>query len=134
LSRKYQNCRHATRTPIQQKARQLAKDLRKENPDYVYLRELFRHLRKELNISPERIHPEKLPRVPTDKEIQQYYEAVWQARNMKHVILIKTMLYTGAKVSEVINMKIDDIDCDHCQIRIPGNKKGLAELPWMLTC
>ncbi len=112
----------STRTPAQQKARQLAKDLHKENPDYVYLRELFRHLRKELNISPERIHPEKLPRVPTDKEIQQYYEAVWQARNMKHVVLIKTMLYTGAKVSEVINMKIDDINFDHCQIRIPGNK------------
>jgi len=110
------------RTPVRQKAKQLAKDLRKENPDYIYLRELFRYLREELGISAHRINAEKLPRVPTEKEIRKYYEAVWQSRNMKHVILIKTLLYTGAKVSEVVNMKIDDIDFDHCQIRILGTK------------
>ena len=110
------------RTPVRQKARQLAKDLRKENPDYIYLRELFRHLREELGVSAHRINAEKLPRVPTEEEIRQYYEAVWQSRNMKHVILIKVLLYTGAKVSEVVNMKIDDIDFDHCQIRIPEHK------------
>ncbi len=38
------------RTPVRQKAKQLAKSLREENPDYNYLRELFRHLRKELSI------------------------------------------------------------------------------------
>ena len=38
------------RTPVRQKAKQLAKYLRQENPDYDYLRELFRHLRAELSI------------------------------------------------------------------------------------
>jgi integrase/recombinase XerD len=110
------------RTPVRQKAKQLARDLRKENPDYIYLRELFRYLREELGVSAHRINAEKLPHVPTEDEIRKYYEAVWQSRNMKHVILIKTLLYTGAKVSEVVNMKIDDIDFDNCQICIPGSK------------
>ena len=35
------------RTPVRQKAKQLSKTLRQEKPDYNYLRELFRHLRKE---------------------------------------------------------------------------------------
>jgi len=35
-------------TPVRTKAKQIAKLLHQESPDYNYLRELFRHLRKEL--------------------------------------------------------------------------------------
>lgn len=81
------------RTPVRQKAKQLSKTLRQENPDYNYLRELFRHLRKELNVDVTR-QSKKLPYVPNEEEMQKYYQAVWQSRNMHHVILIKTLLYT----------------------------------------
>ena len=40
------------RTPAKQKARQLAKYLRGERPDYTYLKEVFRCLRAELLESP----------------------------------------------------------------------------------
>ncbi len=109
------------RTPVRQKAKQLAKSLRQENPDYNYLRELFRHLRKELNI--EILHKDKkLPYVPTEEEICKYYEAVWKSRNMKHVLMIKTLLYTGVRVSELVHIKLSDIDFDSCQIRITDGK------------
>ena len=39
------------RTPARTKAEELAKLLRPENPDYDYLREVFRALRKELNVA-----------------------------------------------------------------------------------
>lgn len=114
------------RTSPLKKAKKIAKDLRKESPDYTYLREIFRYLRKELNISssaPPQYN--KLPDVPTEEEIQRYYEAVWKSQNMKHVILIKTLLYTGVRVSELIDIKIDDIDLQKCQIKITKktNKK-----------
>jgi len=38
------------RTPARRKARQLAKYLRAERPDYAYLKEVFRHLREELAV------------------------------------------------------------------------------------
>ena len=38
------------RTPARRKARQLAKHLRAERPDYAYLKEVFRHLRAELDV------------------------------------------------------------------------------------
>lgn len=104
------------RTPVRQKAKLLAKSLREENPDYNYLRELFRHLRKELSI--EILHKDKkLPYVPTEEEICKYYEAVWKSRNMKHVLMIKTLLYTGVRVSELVHIKLSDINFDSCQIR-----------------
>jgi hypothetical protein len=39
------------RTPAKRKARQLAKYLRSERPNYAYLKEVFRHLRDELSAS-----------------------------------------------------------------------------------
>ena len=35
---------------VKQKAKQVAKLLRGERPDYFYLKELFRHLRTELKV------------------------------------------------------------------------------------
>ena len=110
-----------TRTPVRQKAKQIAKLLLPENPDYDYLRELFRHLRKELNVEVNR-ESKKLPYVPTEEEMRKYYEAVWQSRNMQHVILIKTLMYTGARVSELIHIKLNEVDLDRCQIRITDGK------------
>lgn len=119
------------RTPVRQKAKQIAKILHQENPDYNYLRELFRHLRKELSVDVIR-QPKELPYVPTEEEIHKYYQVVWQSRNMNHVILIKTLLYTGVRVSELIHIKLSDIDFDLCQIRITqgvGKKDRVVLFP-----
>jgi len=40
-----------TRTPAKKKARELVKYLRKEHPDYAYLKEVFRQLQVELEIT-----------------------------------------------------------------------------------
>lgn len=120
-----------TRTPVRKKAAELAKLLKKEKPDYDYLKQLFRHLRAELDVV---ITPksEKLPYVPTEEEIRKYYQAVWQSRNMKHVLMIKTLLYTGVRVSEFVHIQISDVDFDRCQIRITqgkGKKDRIVPFP-----
>jgi integrase/recombinase XerD len=109
--------------PPSKVAKQLIKYLRPQRPDYNYLRELFRHLRKELDISVTTT-PKKLPLVPTEEEIKKYYEAVWQEKNTQHMVMIKTLLYTGIRVSELIRVKISDIDLERCQVRINKGKGG----------
>ncbi|MGZ6870168.1 MAG: tyrosine-type recombinase/integrase [Frankiaceae bacterium] len=111
------------RTPARRKARQLAKYLRDERPDYAYLREVFRHLRDELGVTVQRA-PKKLPRVPTEEQIRRYYQAVWNGRRVGDVVLIKTLLYTGVRVSELVAIRLDDIDLDTCRIRITQGKGG----------
>jgi integrase/recombinase XerD len=66
----------------------------------------------------------QLPDVPTEEEIQRYYEAVWYTRNVQDMVLIKTLLYTGVRVSELINIRLLDIDFVRCQIRINQGKGG----------
>ncbi len=111
------------RTPAKRKARQLAKYLRSERPDYPYLKEVFRHLRDELGVEVA-TGPTKLPYVPTEAEIRRYYQTVWTARRGSDIVLIKTLLYTGVRVAELVAIRISEVDLDSCRIRITSGKGG----------
>lgn len=113
----------AERTPAAKKARELAKYLRREHPDYSYLKEVFRHLRAELEITvPKATH--KLPYVPTEEEIARYYQVVWDGQNLQDVLMIKVLLYTGVRVGELVKIQLADVDLGQCQIRITAGKGG----------
>jgi len=111
------------RTPVRKKAKQVARLLKQEYPDYNYLREVFRHVRKELGVEVAPVAKLALSYVPSEDEICKYYKAVWQSQKIKHVIMIKTLLYTGVRVSELVRIKIEDIDYEECQIRIVASKR-----------
>lgn len=112
-----------TRTNPQKKAKELAKLLRNERPDYHYLKAVFKHLRTELNV-PVVTKSKSLPDVPTEEEMKQYYEIVWTGRNTQDLLIVKTLLYTGARVSELVKIKLVDVDFKRCQIRIESGKGG----------
>ncbi len=109
------------RTPPHEKAKELARYLRAEHADYAYLKAVFRALREELNIVVPR-PSRRLPDVPTEAELRRYYEVVWQSQNMGDLVLIKTLLYTGVRVSELVRIRLNDLDLDRCQIRINQGK------------
>lgn len=119
------------RTSAKKKARELAKYLRAERPDYAYLKSIFQHLRNELEIEISKVS-KRLPYVPTEEEIKRYYQAVWQAKNFQDMMIIKTLLYTGVRVSELVIIKLDDVDYNSCQIRInqgKGKKDRIVPFP-----
>ncbi len=113
------------RTPARQKAIELAKYLRKEQLDYTYLKEVFRYLRKELEIKVT-VEPKEQKEVyiPTEEEIQKYYQAVWQSKDTQNMVIIKTLLYTGIRVGELIRVKINEVDLSNCQITIKSTRVG----------
>ena len=119
------------RTPTKEIIKKISKILRDERPDYIYLRDLFKKIREEFNIEVT-TKAKRLPYVPTEKELKQYYNIVWQTRNTKHMVLIKILLYTGIRVQELVNLKISDIDFDRSQIRInqgKGSKDRIVPFP-----
>lgn len=111
------------RTATKEIVKKIAKILRDERPDYTYLRDLFKKIRAEFGITVA-TQNKRLPYVPTEEEIKRYYEIVWQSREMQHMLLIKILLYTGVRVSELVHIKLQDIDFDSCQIRINQGKGG----------
>lgn len=119
------------RTTAQKKAKELSKFLREENPDYDYLKNVFKYLRKELEIEVVSKN-KKLPYVPTEDELKKFYDIIWKSDKHQDVIILKTFLYTGIRVSELINVKLSDVDFRNCQIRISegkGNKDRMVPFP-----
>lgn len=109
------------RTPTKDIVKKISKILRDERPDYVYLRDLFKKIRQEFNISVT-TKAKKLPYVPTEEELKRYYHRVWQTKNIKHMILIRVLLYTGIRVQELVNIQLSNLDFDRCQMRINQGK------------
>ena len=118
-------------TSAKKMAGRIAKLIAPENPNYDYIRDLFRYVRQDLNI-PVTTLPKRLPYVPTEQEIRQFYKAVWESKETKHLLLIKILLYTGVRVSELINIHLVDVDLDRCQIKInqgKGSKDRIVPFP-----
>lgn len=111
---------------VPQRAKQVAEIIKVDKPDYYYLKELFRGLRKELNIQ-RQTEPKKLPYVPNTEEIKRYYDAVWNSHNKKHMVMIRLMLYTGVKIGELVKIKISDVNIQKCMIRIDTDNKNDKE-------
>ena len=101
-----------------EKAHQIAKSLRGQDVGYDYIRNMFVYLRKELGIDGNRKRKSVRPYIPTEEEMEKYYKVVWECKNMNDVLIIKTLLYTGIKVSELIRLKIRDVHLDGCSIEI----------------
>ena len=107
----------AEKITVPERAKQIAKIIKEDNPDYYYLKELFRGLRKELSIK-RQTEPKRIPHVPSEEEIKRYYDVVCNNHNKKHMIIVKLLLYTGIKISELIKIKIQDVKLHKCVIHI----------------
>lgn len=95
--------------------------LRMSFTNYSYLKSVFRALREELEIVVERPSG-RLPEVPTEEELRCFYQAVWNCRNFADMVLIKTLFYTGVRVSELVAIRLTEVDVERCQIRITQGK------------
>jgi len=109
------------RIPPKEMAKKLVKLLRPNRPDYFYLKQVFKHTRQMLEINVEKSR-KRLPELLTDKELVAFYEAVWNARNTSHLVMIKLLIYTGIRNAELTNIQIKDVDLNNCTVRIEQGK------------
>lgn len=102
-------------------AKKLVKLLRPNRPDYLYLKQVFKHTRQMLEVNVEKSR-KRLPELLTDSELVAFYEAVWNARNTSHLVMIKLLIYTGIRNAELTNVQIKDADLTNCTVRIEQGK------------
>ena len=109
------------RVPPKAMAKKLMRLLRSQHPDYHYLKKVFQHTRALLEVGP--APPAKrLPVLLTDVELQAFCEAVWTARQLTHVVLLKLLLFTGLRNAELVSLRLVDVDLQTCQLRIVQDK------------
>jgi integrase/recombinase XerD len=113
----------ARQTPPKQMAMRLTRVLRSERPDYAYLKKVFQHTRALLAVHPVK-SKKRLPELLTDRELMAFYEAVWQARNPTHMVMVKLLIFTGLRNAELAAVRVQDVDLDQRQVRIKQGKGG----------
>lgn len=78
------------------------------------------------NIKPPKI-PKKLPKTLTKEEVSVLFQVIDQTKplGVRNAILLRLLFETGLRVSELINISIQDLDFAQLQIKITG--KGNRE-------
>ena len=110
------------RVPPKEMAFKLMKILKKQRPDPNYLKKVFEHVRRELEMQGRIIAKKKLPKLLTEEEMNQFYEAVWKTANPTHMVMIKLLLFTGLRIAELANIALDDVDLRSLKVRIQQGK------------
>jgi site-specific recombinase XerD len=119
------------RLPPKAIAKKLVRTLRAQHPDAHYLKKVFQHIRELLAVGPApRRH--RLPELLTEAELVAFYNTVWHAHQLTHVVMLKLLLFTGIRNAELVQLRLTDIDLQTCHLHITqgkGHKDRYALFP-----
>ncbi|MFU2157849.1 MULTISPECIES: site-specific tyrosine recombinase/integron integrase [Caldisericum] len=88
----------------------------------LILRSFAKFIKKELHIDFETLDPPKtsktLPTFLTKDEVKKFLEVV--KKNKRDFTIVAFLIYTGVRVGELINIKIEDVNLNENYVRIKG--------------
>lgn len=64
----------------------------------------------------------KLPELLSLAELKKFFKTVQKCGDTEHELMLKLMLYTAVRVSELVKIRISDVDLDACKIFIDSGK------------
>ena len=123
MSTKGQHCVSANQKTKEELVKRFVRLAREERLDYDDFNYVCKHARKELELK----RPARgvtLPKILSDLDLQRFFEAVQSARNTEHEIMIKFLFFTSVRVSELVNIKVNDVDQAACKLFIRKGKGG----------
>jgi site-specific recombinase XerD len=96
----------------------IARKARLSYEDFLYVSQ---QARKKLGLR----RPKKerrLPHLLPEPELKRFFQAIQDCGNVQHEILLKLLFYTAVRLSELVNIKVADVDLDHHKIFIDQGK------------
>jgi integrase/recombinase XerD len=97
--------------------RRIARLVRRHGLSYDQWRYVSRRVRQRCDLKPAK-QAKTLPRVLTAEEFRRFYRVVDQADNVQHALMLRLLFYTGVRVSELCNLRVEDVDLENCKIRV----------------
>lgn len=110
-----------TDSPPKAMAKKWVRVLRAQRPDYHYLKKVCQQTRQLLDVGPAP-STKRLPELLTDAELVAFYDAVWNTRQMTHLVMLKVLLFTGIRNAELVRLRLTDMDLQTYQLRIEQGK------------
>lgn len=100
---------------------QITRIVRREGFDYEDWRYVAKQVRKACQLKPLK-KGRKLPNVLTTDEFDRFYKVVDQADDVQHALMLRLLFFTGARVSELCNIEVTNVDLGAHKIRIDQGK------------
>lgn len=100
---------------------QLVRIARKERLDYAAFLYVCQQARRRLGLrKPQK--ERKLPRLLPETELKKFFRVLQQCGNVQHEIMLKLLFFSAVRVSELVHVKVTDIDFAQCKIFIAQGK------------
>lgn len=64
----------------------------------------------------------KLPELLSGTELKKFFKTVQKCGDTQHELMLKLMLYTALRVSELVGIRVNNVDLDACKIFIDTGK------------
>ena len=101
--------------------RDISRLVRRARIDYEGFRRVCSRVRKEAGLHrPPRSR--RLPRILSETALKRFFDAVQGSGNLQHEIMLKLLFLTAVRVSELTNIRVEDVDLDACKIFIEQGK------------
>lgn len=104
-----------------QAAKEIAAVFRKHELTYDTSRKVVQAARTALGMIPE-TKPNRLPQMPSSESLRKFWQTIESAGNLRDIILLKLAFLTGARNSEIRNIRKDQIDLEENKIYIYQGK------------
>ncbi len=94
---------------------------RRARLDYAGFLYVCQQARRKLKLR--RPHTEhKLPHLLPDSALKRFFHVIQDCGDVQHEILLKLLFYTAVRVHELVGIRVEDVDLEHCRIFIQRGK------------
>jgi integrase/recombinase XerD len=94
---------------------------RRARLDYAGFLYVCQQVRLKLKLArPKREH--KLPHLLPGLALKRFFQVIQDCGDVQHEILLKLLFYTAVRVRELVHIRIEDVDLEHCRIFIQQGK------------
>lgn len=94
---------------------------RKERLSYDDFRYVCQQARRKLGLRKPR-RERKLPQLLPETELKRFFRCLQECGDLQHEIMLKLLFFTAVRVSELVGIRVADIDFEQCKIFIADGK------------
>ncbi len=100
---------------------QIVRLARKERLNYADFLYVCQQVRRKLGLRRSK-KERKLPQLMAAVELKRFFKTIQDCGNLQHEIMLKFLFYTAVRVSELVRIRVADVDLDACKIFINQGK------------
>jgi site-specific recombinase XerD len=100
---------------------QIVRLARKERLDYTEFLYVCQQARRKLGLRKPK-KERKLPQLLPEADLKRFFQVLQECGDLQHEIMLKLLFYTAVRVSELVGIRVEEVDTQQCKIFINRGK------------